>query len=465
MERPLALVVDGNGALRRRVREIFERAGVEVLEASSGPSALESLERQAVDVVVLDLETPDTDEDEVVRRASTGRGHGVVVLVTPDDETASRVTRSGVYDAVAGNADPGRLDAAVTRALDRSRLLTENASLRTRLRRQDETARFIGRGATMEQLTERLQQEANLDAPTLFRGEEGSGRRWAAHFVHELSERRDRPFLSVHCAGRPPDVIESELFGSPDMAGTLIGAADGSVLLAEIDDLPLAVQDRLLRALLEGSVSHPGTSERTDVRARLLSTATGNPIKAAREGRMREELARRLSAGVVEIPTLRERSEEVLGLARHFIAIVCEMNQLPPYRLSPEVAGILEGYPWPGNVRELRNAIEHAVIVAREQTIRPDDLPESVRRGSPVEETASEVRADRTFKSAKREIVESFEKRYLVDLMQGHGGNVTAAAQTAGMLRSALQRLLRKYDIRSATFRKSGATKPSETRA
>jgi DNA-binding NtrC family response regulator len=467
MERPLALVVDGDGAVRRRVREIFERAGVEVLEAASGPSALDRLEQQAVDVVVLDLQTPDTDEVEIVRRASAGSRQGVVVIVTPDDESASRATRSGAYDAVPGSADPGRLEAAVRRALDRSRLLAENANLRTRLRRQDETARFIGRGATMEQLTERLRQEANLDAPTLFRGEEGSGRRWAAHFVHDLSERRDRPFLSVHCAGRPPDVIEAELFGSTAAAGALVGAADGSVLLAEVDDLPLAVQDRLLRALLEGSVSRSGTSERTPVRARLLSTARGNPTKAAREGRMREELARRVSAGVVEIPTLRERSEEILGLARHFIAIVCEMNQLPPYRLSSEVAGILEGYSWPGNVRELRNAIEHAVIVAREQTIRPDDLPESVRRGSSVEveEAESEVRADRTFKSAKREIVESFEKKYLVDLMRSHGGNVTAAAQTAGMLRSALQRLLRKYDIRSATFRKPGTAKPPETRA
>jgi len=466
MERPLALVVDGDGAVRRRVRGIFERAGVEVLEASSGPSALDRLERQAVDVVVLDLQTPDANEVEIVRRARGGSGHGVVVIVAPDDTTASRAVDSGAYDAVAGSADPGRLEAAVTRALDRSKLLAENATLRTRLRRQDETVRFIGRGAAMEQLSERLQQEADLDAPTLFRGEEGSGRRWAAHFVHDLSSRRDRPFVSINCSGRPPDVIEAEMFGDPGAAGALIGAAEGSVLLAEIDDLPLAVQDRLLRTLLEGNVTRSGAPERLPFRARLLSTARGNPTKAAREGRMREELARRLSAGVIEVPTLRERSEEILGLARHFIAIVCELNQLPPYRLSPAVANILEGYSWPGNVRELRNAIEHAVIVAREQVIRPDDLPESVRRGSSaeIEDGEPEVRADRTFKAAKREIVESFEKKYLVELMRGHGGNVTAAAQTAGMLRSALQRLLRKYDIRSATFRNAGAAKAPETR-
>ena len=464
MERPLALVVDGDAAVRRRVQHILSEKDIEVVEASTGDGALEEIERRPVGVLLVDQHVPGAAASDIVKEASRRRPLCVSVVVAVDDVAALEAVRGGAYDALVRPLDSARLEVALTKAVDRHAMLADNEELRRRLREQSGLPQLVGRSVAVEHLRERLERQAALDSPLCLVGEDGVGRRWAARFVHEHSTRSERPFLAVDCRTRPDDALERELFGAPEAAGILENAGTGSVFLDEVVELPPRIQEQLLQTMLRGFVARSGSSEQNAVRARLLSSTHRDLSQAARDGRLREDLAERLSTGVVQIPALRDRPEDIIPLARYFIDVVCELNQLPPYRLDPEVAELLEGHAWPGNVRELRNAIEHAVILARDDTIRAGDLPEPVRGASPAGNRVADL-SGRTFKAAKREVVETFERRYLVDLMQTHGGNVTAAAQKAGMLRSALQRLLRKYDIRSADFRRPSAKKAPEDRA
>jgi DNA-binding NtrC family response regulator len=182
-------------------------------------------------------------------------------------------------------------------------------------------------------------------------------------------------------------------------------------------------------------------------------------VSAASEDALHEALHRRLAGAgpTLQLPPLAERVEDVPLLARHFIAAICEVNHLPPMQIAPETLALLERYPWPQNVRELRNAIEQAAILAGGGVIRPRDLPDRIQDWRPpvTRERPEPARATAAagFREAKREVVEAFERAYLRDLLERHGGNVTSAAQRAKMLRSALQRLLRKYGLRSADFR------------
>lgn len=198
----------------------------------------------------------------------------------------------------------------------------------------------------------------------------------------------------------------------------------------------------------------------------MLLGSRRDPRRAVEDGRLERALYAELSPSTLFIPPLRERAEDIPLLAHSFLDTIVEINRLPPIRFSAEALGLLQGYSWPGNVQELRNAVEHAAILATDGIVGPHDLPDRVRdapdehgaaAGSPRRLTA------RRFRDVKREVVESFERAYLCDLMEQHGGNVTSASQQAGMLRSALQRLLRKYGLKSAEFRRRRrAPKPSE---
>ena len=182
---------------------------------------------------------------------------------------------------------------------------------------------------------------------------------------------------------------------------------------------------------------------------------------AVHDGLLREDLHGRLAITVIHLPALRERREDVALLSRQFLETICEINNLPTVHLSPEALQMLEAYAWPGNVRELRNAMEQAVILATDRTIRPRDLPQVIRNVQVATTPESEDLSGRPFRVAKREVVDAFERSYLSELLMRHGGNVTAAAQQAGMLRSALQRLLRKHELRSADFRRGARARAS----
>jgi DNA-binding NtrC family response regulator len=237
--------------------------------------------------------------------------------------------------------------------------------------------------------------------------------------------------------------------------GILEQAAGGSIYLEELTELPLELQESLLQVLERGSIGGARASEPAP-EIRLLAGSRRDPIRAMEQHRLLEGLYHRLAQAQLDLPRLSERTEDIPLLARHFVSRIGEINHLDPLQISPEALALIEQYAWPGNVQELRNAVEHAVILAVDGTIRPTDLPDRARTGAVG--AAAPVRRDVAglkFRDAKREVVEQFEQAYLSQLLEQHWGNVTSASQQAGMLRSALQRLLRKYGLKSADFRKA----------
>ena len=314
----------------------------------------------------------------------------------------------------------------------------------------------------MERVRDRVERQASLDAPVLLVGEPGTGKKLVARTIHEMSGRREGPFVRLDCSA-PAAVLEGELLGfgrgtlpgGDRSRGVLESAERGSCLLDDVTSLERELQERLVDTIDQRSYRRVGGSERLELDVRWFASTDRDVEAAVRDGRFRDDLRRRLAVGAIHLPPLRERRGDVALLARHFIETICEINDLRPVDLSPEALELLETYPWPGNVRELQGAMEHAVIVAGDAVVAPRDLPRSIQSGATPAAPGTGAIADRPFRDAKREVVDSFEKRYLSDLLEQHAGNVTAAAQQAGMLRSALQRLLRKHELRSVDFRRS----------
>lgn len=463
MDRPRALVVDTDPTIRAIVRDVLEQHGVMTLGAGSGAEALTALSSETVHLLFVAFDTPGIEPAEFLHHA-LGLSPTPIVngfVATGDVARSASLIQAGAFDVVCKPIEYDSIELLARRSLRHLELLSELKSLREQLRSREGFHRLVGRSPALERLREQLQTLAATDGPVWFRGPEGSGKELAARTLHAMSPRRDASLLVVNCSelaaapGKldwlaPRRSVEAESPGP-------VAPTGGTLYLDEISLVPPESQQHLLSGLADGTFGFGSAAEPAAPAIRLLAGSNRGVERDVEQGLMLEELAQTLGQSVVHLPPLRERPEDIALLARSFIDSIVEINRLQPIRISPEALGILERYGWPGNVRQLRNAMEHAVILATEGVVRSRDLPESVSEGPPTAVVASpaEVGAGRRFKEAKREVVGSFERAYLCRLLEDHGGNVTAASQEAGMLRSALQRLLRKYGLKSASFRKN----------
>ena len=310
----------------------------------------------------------------------------------------------------------------------------------SRLRANDgggvDLPRILGRSTASEDLRQSVQALATSRAPVLFVGEAGTGRRHAARCLHAMSNETGS-FLVV--PSRDRSALDAALNGG-----------SGTVFLPSIEQLAWSAQEWVAAALSSGTI-----------RPRVTASIGVDPGRAAEEGRLSPGLATAFRRTIVTVPPLRERRLDIAVLVRTFIEELRGLNRLPPLTVAPEALAALERCAWPGNVTQLRGAVESAVILAKDGTVRLRDLPEHVLAGTGLGEAGA--RAQRRFREAKRLVVEAFERSYLEDLLKRHGGNVTGAAEQSGMLRSALQRLLRKHELHSADFRRREAQGPYAT--
>jgi DNA-binding NtrC family response regulator len=384
------LVVDDDESNRTSLERIFAREGMRVLLASSAREAIEVLRRIRVDVVLTDLMMPGTNGAELLRAIKELRPDTEVVLMTAYGtvEVAVQAMRDGAYDFVEKPLKRMAIVKSVRKAAERRRLLAENRTLRQEIRRLSERT-IVGQSPMLRRVLEMVRQAAPSSATMLVLGESGTGKELIARAVHQYSGRSGA-FVAVNCAAIPESILEAELFGHEKGAftgatgkreGRFARASSGTLFLDEIGELSSTVQVKLLRVLQEGEYEPVGgTTVRTDAR---IVAATNRDLRGEVEaGRFREDLFYRLNVIAVTAPPLRSRPEDIPLLVDHFLTTYCQKNQRRVLQIPQAFMDRLMSHAWPGNVRELENVIERCVVLCRGDSLRIEDLPESIGESS-----------------------------------------------------------------------------------
>jgi len=436
--------------------------GFEVETAPDGARALALVASRPYDVVVTDIRMPGADGFELLAAVKARAPATEVVMMTGHATVgdAVRAMKMGAFDYLEKPFDPDAALGVVVRAAEHKRI-ADAARLATRPGEEDAFHNLVGRSARMREVYRLLDKAAQVDATVLLLGETGTGKELAARAIHFHSARRERRFVPVNCGALPADLVESELFGhargaftgaAAAKAGLFEEANGGTIFLDEVGELPLAAQVKLNRVLQEREIRRVGDTAAIPVDVRVVAATHRDLREEAKAGRFREDLFYRLNVFTVTLPTLRDRAEDVPLLAAHFLEKHARAVRRTIRGFAPEALRKLAGHAWPGNVRELENTVERAVAVAGGEVVQVEDLPPEVALAAPGAAPPA-LLAALPYRDALAEARDRVSRDYLVALMKEFGGNVTRAAERAGMERESLHRLLRRYGLRSDDFK------------
>src|SRR5436853_4570765 len=453
---PDILLVEDKESLRRVLRLTLERAGYSVTEAADAREAIAEIGRVPHKIVLTDLRMPNGSGIDVLRAAKAADNDIPVIVMTAygSIDEAVQAMKDGAHDFLQKPVDSNHLLLLVERALEQSRLRTENILLREEWSKRYGFPRIIGESAAIKRTVAETQRVATTEATVLLLGESGTGKELFARAIHHLSNRRDQPFVAINCAAIPETLIENELFGHE--RGAFTGAADrrlgkfelassGTVFLDEIGELPLAVQGKLLRAIEEKSIDRIGGRAPVPVDVRVVA-ATNKDLRAAVDhGEFRGDLFFRLAVFPIEIPPLRERDDDVVLLARSFAAQLGKELRGREVTLSDASIAALHTHNWPGNVRELENAISRACILSDDAQLEPRDL-------GLINEEVRDAKAfgfdiSGTLSEAAERAVKMIEQQKIADALAAHDGNKTRAAQTLGVSYKTLLTKIKDYHL------------------
>ncbi|HEV8611771.1 MAG TPA: sigma-54 dependent transcriptional regulator [Thermoanaerobaculia bacterium] len=446
MKKRRVLVIDDEKAIRETLSEILSDEGYAVTAVESGEEGLRRFLDESFDLVFLDVWLRDRDGLSVLEAAAGRLADAPVVMISghASVETAVRAVRLGAYDFLEKPLSLDRVVLTAQKAIERRDLLAEVASFRGR--RESETA-MLGDSPPMRRLKEEIARVAPTDARVLIMGENGTGKELVARQIHRLSQRAELPLVEVNCAAIPEDLIESELFGhvkgsftgaSEDRRGKFEEADGGTLFLDEVGDMSARTQAKVLRALQEGRFTRVGGSRPIATDTRVLSATNKNLAEEIGRGAFREDLYFRVAVVPVPVPALRERTDDIPLLARHFLREASLRFGRKPKSLSPAAVEALQAYRWPGNVRELKNLIERLMILSPADEIRREDLPAEIRA-----RFDEGIAPDAPLRDAR----EDFERRYILAALKRFRGNVSRTAEALDLERSNLYRKLRAYGI------------------
>ena len=394
------LVVDDEPAIREGLVETLASSDINANEVSDARQALDFLENAPVDVVITDVRMPGMDGMELLHRIREKHPDVIVILLTAHATypMAVEAVKAGAWDFLTKPFDIEQVRLAVRRALDHRRLATRNAQLERDIDRLQGPSEIIGDSPDFRRVLELVARVAPTPSTVLITGETGTGKEVVARAIHQASERRDRPFLTINCGALSETLLESELFGHTKGAFTgadrprpgLFEAADrGTFLLDEIGNISPAVQGKLLRVLQEGEILRIGERSPRHVDVRILAATNTDLQAGVRNGSFREDLFYRLNVFRLELPPLRDRPEDIRPLALTFVKRLARKLQRPVPKISQEVFAALEAHDWPGNVRELENAIERALILVTGDHLETNDLPSEVGGSHAISRTST----------------------------------------------------------------------------
>ena len=449
---PSILVVDDEPGVRSSLSGVLRDEGLEVEAVASGEECLERTTRATYDVIVLDVWLPGVDGLVTLQRLRERKVDSQVVMISGHGniESAVRAIKMGAFDFVEKPLSLEKTVLVVRNALRQRDLETENRALRARVDRQHV---MVGESFAMRQLREQVEMAAPTNGRVLVYGENGTGKELVARTVHQLSRRRNGPFVEVNCAAIPEELIESELFGHmkgaftgavADKPGRFEQASSGTIFLDEIGDMSLKTQAKVLRVLQEQVMERVGGTQRIRVDVRVLAATNKDLPSEIKAGSFREDLYFRLNVIPIFVPPLRDRQDDIPLLADHFMALMAAEYGRRPKRLAPEASARLQHYPWPGNVRELRNVIERLMIMVPGDTITAQDLAFLSHDGValPSPPAASLV--------SLADAREQFERNYILQALAAQGGNISRTADVLGVERSNLYKKMKAFGIAPA---------------
>jgi DNA-binding NtrC family response regulator len=454
------LIVEDKDSLRTMLRHALEGHGHAVLEARDEAEAKEQLRQSRPVVVLTDLKLPVGDGFGVLRAAKELDPDLQVVVMTAYGSIQDAVSamKEGAMDFLAKPIDPDHLLLMVGRAIAQRRMLTEYIILKEELAERRGAPKIIGEDGKLRQVSQQLHRAAATDATVLLEGESGTGKELFARALHALSPRAEGPFVAINCAAIPETLLETELFGHEK--GAFTGAVQrkpgrfeiahrGTLFLDEIGDLPLPLQAKILRVLEEKQFERVGGTQSLHVDVRIVAATNRQLKQRVAERQFREDLYFRLSVFPILIPPLRERGDDVLILARHFVGKFCRDLNKSALAIAPAAIDELRTYPWPGNVRELQNCIERAVILADSDAIQPRHLNLTFRQtaAAPVSSPWDEIDLSGTLSEAIARTTAEVERRKIVQALQDTGGNKAFAADALRIGYKALLQKLKSYGL------------------
>lgn len=423
--------------------------------------ALRHCESGKFDLVITDLNMPDTDGVEVLKRVKATHPDIPVIVMTgyPSVDNSVECLRLGASDYVLKPLLIDDLLTTVNRILDDQRLIEENRLLRRQLERKSSTMDIYGDSEGIKSVRASIEDLADTNVDVLIWGETGTGKELVARNIHNQSARAEKPFVPVDCSAIPADLFESEFFGHERGAFTgaterslgLMEYADGGTLfLDEIGELSLPQQAKLLRALQERKFRRVGSREEVEVDIRLLAATNRDLRDEVSAKRFREDLYFRIHVGEIRLPPLRQRRGDVHMLLTHFLDVYGrEMNR--PGRIpNDEALGLLCSYTWPGNVRELINTVRRMLAQSKRKTLTVDDVPVEIREQTM---SVSDQGRQSGFLGEKARMLEQFEYDYMVQLLKTCNGDVSAVARMADISRQSVYRMLARLELNADEFR------------
>ncbi|HET7205446.1 MAG TPA: sigma-54 dependent transcriptional regulator [Terriglobales bacterium] len=465
------LVVDDERLVRWSLRQKCEEWGYQVLEAEAGEPALKLAQRDAPEIVLLDVRLPDMSGLEVLEQLKKNGDARAVIMITADPqlEDVKTALKLGAYDFVGKPIDFDELRVAISNALENTRLRSEVQSLRGEMRRRTGYHQVIGPSSKMTELMSFVRKVASSEATTvLIQGESGTGKDLIAKAIHYESSRQDRAFVAINCSAIPETLMEAELFGhergaftdAKQMKKGLFEIADGgSLFLDEIGELSPLLQAKLLRVLEDQVIRRVGGVRDMQVDVRVIAASNRDLEKAVREGEFRQDLYYRLAIIAIFIPPLRERKEDILPLVDFFVERYNRKFRKSVRGITDDTRRLLLSHNWPGNVRELKNSIERAMILEEEPLLRPVYLPFSVgesggltafERTSPQDggqQLANGRTLPRLYIPEGGTSLEEVERSMVELAMRQANGNQTHAARLLDISRDALRYKLKKFGL------------------
>ena len=453
--KPSVLIVDDETGILDSLNILLRNEGFAPQVAQGGRAGLERMREMSPDIVLTDIRMPNVTGVEILAAARQADPDVPVILMTAQAtlQSAMQAVNEGAFYYIQKPFRNDELIAILKRAAEHRNLRVENKSLKQAIRRAEGhgVSRPVGTSKTWLDVLRLVETVAPTDSTVLIQGESGTGKEVIARYIHELSARREGPFLSINCGALPESLLESELFGHVkgsftgairDKIGLFGAATKGTFFLDEIGETTPATQVKLLRALQHREVIPVGSTEAIPVDTRVVAATNRDLDEQIRAGHFRSDLYYRLNVIALHLPPLRQRQDDIPVLADHFLHRIAESRGEPPRRLSDAARDALVEYAWPGNVRELENALERAVILTDDAVITPAALPERVteRRAEPLVST----------RTPPNPTLEAVERAYIMWVLQSEGGNKSRAADVLGIDPSTLYRKLSRYGVEEA---------------